>query len=261
MPDKDQLYTCFYQAQAYYGAYVRTRKKTGSYAVGRARREAILDAAVERFKERGYHRTSMQDIADDVGLTPQGLLHHFASKKVLLVAVAEKRFDLLSAVALSQVDPSYGPHPDRITYHDAASVFELLLEVTKRIAAEPGLIELFVLVSAQASDPGSPEHRLYAERYEQVIHAIAQSLQALVDHGDIRDDFDPRATAEELVAALDGLQLQYVITGGTTDIVAHMRRVLSRAAESAGVPHLAASSSDRSEHLLPSIAAEAPGDS
>ena len=66
---------------AYYGADMRTRKKTGSYAVGRARREAILDAAVERFKERGYHRTSMQDIADDVGLTPHGLLHHFCNQE------------------------------------------------------------------------------------------------------------------------------------------------------------------------------------
>ena len=169
---------------------MRTRKKTGSYAVGRARREAILDAAVERFKERGYHRTSMQDIADDVGLTPHGLLHHFASKKALLFAVAEKRFDLLSAVALSQIDPSVGSHPGRITYQDAASVFRLLIEVTERIAAEPGLIELFVLVSAQAADPDSPEHRLYAERYEQIIDAIAQSYQALIEHGDIRDDFD-----------------------------------------------------------------------
>lgn len=231
---------------AYYGADMRTRKKTGSYAVGRARREAILDAAVERFKERGYHRTSMQDIADDVGLTPHGLLHHFASKKALLFAVAEKRFDLLSAVALSQVDPSVGTHPERITYPDAAAVFGLLLEVTERIAAEPGLIELFVLVSAQASDPESPEHRLYAERYEQIIQAIAQSFQALVEHGDIRDDFDARAAAEELVATLDGLQLQYVVTGGATDIVAHMRRVLSRVAESAGAPWLAASAANRS---------------
>jgi AcrR family transcriptional regulator len=237
---------------------MRTRKKTGSYSVGRARREAILDAAVERFKEGGYHRTSMQNIADDVGLTPHGLLHHFASKKALLFAVAEKRFDLLSAVALSQVDPSYGPHPDRIRYQDAASVFALLLEVTEHIAAEPGLIELFVLVSAQASDPESPEHRLYADRYEQIIHAIAQSFQALVEHGDIRGDFDARAAAEELVATLDGLQLQYVITSGATDIVAHMRRVLSRVAESAGVPWLAAAAADGSGNFLATDAAQKP---
>lgn len=233
----------------YYGGGMRTRKKTGSYAVGRARREAILDAAVERFKERGYHSTSMQDIADDVGLTPHGLLHHFATKKALLFAVAEKRFDLLSVVALSQIDPALGPHPERIAYADAASVFRLLLEVTERIAAEPGLIELFVLVSAQAIDPETPEHRLYAERYERTIHAIAQSYQALVDHGDIRGDFDARAAAEEFVATLDGLQLQYVITGGATDIVAHMRRAISRVAESAGVPWLAASAADRSREL------------
>jgi AcrR family transcriptional regulator len=217
---------------------VRTRRKTGSYSVGRARREAILDAAVERFKERGYHRTSMQQIADDVGLTPHGLLHHFTNKKALLFAVAEKRFDLLSAVALSRVDPTFEQHPDRIDYEDAVSVFALLLEVTEHIAAEPGLIELFVLVSAQASDPESPEHRLYAERYEQIIHAVAQSLQTLIDHGDIPADFDARAAAEELVATLDGLQLQYVVTGGATDIVAHMHRVLGRMAESAGVPQL-----------------------
>lgn len=237
------LYTPFFtnQVRAYYGASMRTRRKTGSYAVGRARREAIVDAAVERFKERGYHRTSMQEIADDVGLTPHGLLHHFSSKKVLLFAVAERRFDLLSAVALSQVDPSVTADATRISYRDAASVFDVLLEITARIAAEPGLIELFVLVSAQATDPESPEHRLYAERYEQVIQAIAQSYQVLVEHGDIHGDFDPRAAAEEFVATLDGLQLQYVFTGGATDIVAHMRRAIGRVAESAGVQWLVAS--------------------
>lgn len=238
MLNKNQLYTCFYLLRMYYGANVRTRKKSGSYAVGRARREAILEAAVERFKQRGYHRTSMQEIADDVGLTPQGLLHHFASKKALLSAVAEKRFDLLSAVALRQVDPSYPQHPETIAYEDAVSVFRLLLQVTERIAAEPGLIELFVLVSAQASDPESQEHRLYAERYEQIIQAIAQSIHALVEHGDIRDDFNARAAAEELVATLDGLQLQYVVTDGATDIVGHMRRVIGRVVESAGAPWL-----------------------
>lgn len=50
-------------------------------------RQRILTAAIRRFGESGYDRTSMQAIADEVGIRKQSLFHHFSTKEELREAV------------------------------------------------------------------------------------------------------------------------------------------------------------------------------
>src|SRR6476619_6539975 len=59
----------------------------GSYAKGVARRQEILDRAIEVFAQRGSDRTSMRAIARAVGVTHAALAHYFGSLEELLVEV------------------------------------------------------------------------------------------------------------------------------------------------------------------------------
>lgn len=52
--------------------------------------DRILDSAVQLFFERGYHGTSMRDVAAVVGIQMSSLYYHFPSKQSLLLDIMER---------------------------------------------------------------------------------------------------------------------------------------------------------------------------
>src|SRR5438067_987475 len=66
------------------------RPRNGVSAPPRDRAEEVYAAALRLFTEKGYHATSMQDIAAAVGLYKGSLYHYIGSKEDLLVQVFER---------------------------------------------------------------------------------------------------------------------------------------------------------------------------
>jgi len=58
-------------------------------------RDEILEAATQIFSQKGFHATSMQDIAEAVNLQKASLYYHISSKQDILVAVLDQAIDLL----------------------------------------------------------------------------------------------------------------------------------------------------------------------
>lgn len=56
----------------------------------RARRETILDAAELCFARAGFHRTTMQDICTEAGVSAGALYVYFKSKEDLIAGIAER---------------------------------------------------------------------------------------------------------------------------------------------------------------------------
>ena len=58
-------------------------------------RDDILEAAVIIFSQKGFHATSMQDIAQAVNLRKASLYHHVSSKQEILVDLLDQALDIL----------------------------------------------------------------------------------------------------------------------------------------------------------------------
>ena len=58
-----------------------------------ARREALIDAAVEHFAQTGLHGTAVSSITNEVGITQPYAFSLFGTKKGLFLAAVERGFD------------------------------------------------------------------------------------------------------------------------------------------------------------------------
>ena len=72
-------------------------RRNGLSAPPGERGEQVYSAALRLFKEKGYHATSMQDIAAAVGLNKGSLYHYIGGKDDLLVQVFERAMGSLLA--------------------------------------------------------------------------------------------------------------------------------------------------------------------
>lgn len=106
--------------------------------------DGILDEAAALFARQGFAKTSVQDIANAVGLSKAGLLHHFPTKDAIRDAVLALVGTLGSRLAEQIDDLPVGPDRDR-------RALEAVLDIA---AGHPGLVAL-MLSPATHADPGA----------------------------------------------------------------------------------------------------------
>lgn len=76
-------------------------------------RTEILEAAAQIFSQKGFHATSMQDIAEAVHLQKASLYHHISSKQEILLNLLELALDVLIE-RLSAVVAQPAPPPEKL---------------------------------------------------------------------------------------------------------------------------------------------------
>jgi AcrR family transcriptional regulator len=183
----------------------KTRKPRGEYAKTGAKREAILDAALEVFAESGYRAGSLREVAQRVGMSEAGLLHHFRSKSALLQAVLNHRDDLSAAL----VD---------FDLPDGVASLRGLEMLARANAATPGVIELYCTLSAEATSPDHPAHAYFVQRYEFVRASIGGAFERIEAAGRLMPGVDPQKAAVATIALMDGLQVQWLLDPDSTDM-------------------------------------------
>jgi len=172
-------------------------RSTGRYRKGIARRQEILDKAIEVFARRGSQKTSLRAIAQEVGVTHAALTHYFGSLEELLVEVY--RASESATNASHPVDPDVRP---ALSMRTAA-------ERNRRI---PGLVQLYsTLVSTALEDSHQAAQEFITQRFSRIRAGMAEQVRQLQDSGELRADLDPELVAALVIAASDGLQTQWLL--------------------------------------------------
>ncbi|MGN6403676.1 TetR/AcrR family transcriptional regulator [Sinomonas sp.] len=205
-------------------------RRRGPYAQGRAARELILQTALEVIARKGYNATSLRDIAEEVGMTQAGLLHHFDTKENLLAEVLRKRDEV-----------------DRQNFSPAdVTELPLIIQLAHHNPEVPGLVQLYVSLQAAATDPEHPCHDYFRER-DLVVHGrIARDIEKRQKAGAFDPTVDASVIARMLLALSDGLQAEWAINSDV-DLAGTLDAFWSRYARPAGTETAGRQTEDAAE--------------
>jgi AcrR family transcriptional regulator len=163
--------------------------KRGAYAKTAERRRTILATALEVFAESGFRGASIREIANRVGMTDTGVLHHFGGKTRLLLEVVKQKED-----------------EDGGTLRDP-----FLRDLVARNGTRRGTVRLFTTLSAEATDPEHPAHDHFVDRYAAVRQHTTERIAKESAAGRIPSGIDPAVAARITLAVMDGLQIQWLL--------------------------------------------------
>ena len=161
---------------------------------GEERRAAILDAALAVFAERGYHASSIDDIARKGGISKALIYEHFASKQDLYTELLEQHAgELFSALAEAISEAGRSATARLAVGFDAFYGFveehRVAWRMLFREATDPEAVAVLDRITAEvtafvagviAEDPGVRRNEVDAEHGVQVIaQLLVGALQSL----------------------------------------------------------------------------------
>ncbi|BBQ11628.1 TPA: TetR/AcrR family transcriptional regulator [Stenotrophomonas maltophilia] len=151
----------------------------------------ILQAALQCFLAKGFHQTSMRDIAQAAGVSLGNLYNHFPGKEAIILAVAVAESEELAPL-LQRLAASEG---------ERAQVLAFLRDF-HALCRQPEWATLAVEVLAEsARNPAVAE--AFAANRRQLQAALAEALQQVAQRERRRPVLAPALQAQVLLDAIE----------------------------------------------------------
>jgi AcrR family transcriptional regulator len=150
--------------------------------------QQIMDTTVEFFAEKGYHGTSLDDVAERLGVTRQALYYYYPRKHDLLVAICDDLVSDLQA-AVEEASRSSDDHVERLRAMVEAYVF--------RVASRPTYSA--VVTRDFTFLPPKDERRVRVRRRE-ITERFLEAMEDAVRHG-VAKDLPPDVSVSLILGA------------------------------------------------------------
>ncbi|MFD8770673.1 TetR/AcrR family transcriptional regulator [Microbacterium oxydans] len=170
------------------------------------KREQILKAAIEIFGNKGSTNGTLADVAEQVGITHAGVLHHFGSKQKLLLEVLAYR-DRDDVAGLAQKHIPGGPE-----------LFLHLVRTAFTNEKRPGIVQAYTVLSAESVTDEHPSRPFFEERYTTLRREVTAAFHELCAQEGVRDPDSISAASAAILAVMDGLQLQWLLHPGAIEL-------------------------------------------
>jgi len=160
---------------------------------GRQTRQAILNAALDLFSEKGYFGTSLREIAAAVGVRESAFYNYFKSKEALFIALLEsaRKYKAEQWAAFLAESP--------VT--DARSVLERLSTRVLDFFREPEQQRLFLIFMSDGMRLARQGHIDLVEQMTSGAAPFQDLMRRLIADGSLRPQ-DPELLAMEFVGPL-----------------------------------------------------------
>ena len=158
------------------------------------RRREILHAALRAFREKGYHATTLEDIAEHLGVRKTALYHYFTDKDAILFACHQESLAELERI-LSGVK-----EPEAAAEQLAYLIREHVRVMTDTLEGSPLAFEVTAL---------SPERQKSViagrDRYERALRRV---IARGIEEGEFRD-VNPKTAAFAILGAINWIARWY----------------------------------------------------
>ncbi len=180
-----------------------TVRDAGSPSVTRPREAELLRVATGLFRERGFHATSMQDLAEALRMNRGSLYHYIASKDDLLWWIVSGALDRLRA----QVEP--------VLAGDGPAVERLRGAIAEHLAFAARHGDELALVQIELRSLAPDRRADLIERRDAYEHRWRATLEAAVAEGSLRPT-DVRLTVIAILSACNWFTQWYRPDGSMT---------------------------------------------
>jgi len=171
-----------------------------------ARRREILDAAQEIFGSKGFAGGTLQEIADQVGMTHAGILHHFGSKDQLLLEVLRHRDE----TDVADLEEQHIP--------DGMPLFRHLVRTAFVNAHRAGIVQAYVVLSAESVTDDHPGRDFFEKRYQTLRGEVAHAFEVVCAEHGITTPETVAYASTSILAVMDGLQVQWLLDPTAVDL-------------------------------------------
>ena len=167
------------------------------------RRQQILESAIALLAQRGVDRASLRTVGEAIGVSHAALRHYFSSRDELLVE-------------------AYRTHEARAAGDTPATdetAVGVIAEAAERNRSIPGLVELYATLTTDAlQEQHAVTREFVRDRFRSLRENLAARIEAEQRAGRVAPDIDPVDAAALVIAASDGLQVQWLLDPDAVDI-------------------------------------------